>query len=158
MATGWATIQVKEIRIDTETADYEIIHKWADISPNYNSVPWCECRAVLKALEVAPPNCNIHIHTDCKGTLDKVQSMKYGTYRKNQHKCSSGNVLIQGILDKIREHNGVVIIEWVKAHENIKPEYGWIKNLKTFGNNLVENCHKSSALQGSIFPEPFGFL
>ena len=65
MLTGWAAVEVKlQVTQNKQELELQKLGSITSLSPNYESVQWCESRAILEAIRMAEPNCNIHIHTD----------------------------------------------------------------------------------------------
>ena len=158
MTTGWAAVEVESQRTvahsDEHQLSYRIIRHSSDLSPCYESVQWCEARAILEAIKIlAEPNCNIHIHTDSLGTMLRIQSMRYEAYRKNRQK--KHKELTQDILEAAAQVNGTVIIEWVKAHEAEIPKDkdNWIRRLKSAGNDMADEEAKRVVQQGIVSSE-----
>ena len=158
MTTGWAAVEVNSERVVVSMTDgldkhqllYDKIRHSSDLSPNYESVQWCEARAILEAIRMAEPNCNIHIHTDSLCTMLRIQSMRYDAYRKNRRK--KHKELTQDILEAAEQVNGTVIIEWVKAHESEIPKDkdNWIRKLKSMGNDMADEEAKRVVQQGIV--------
>ena len=140
MTTGWAAVEVRPVIENISSKEQKLVYKKirhiSQQSPNYESVQWCEARAILEAIKMAEPNCNLHIHTDSQGTMLKLQSMMYEPYKKNRTK--KHKVLTQEILEEAEKINGTVIIEWAKAHEQAVEDDNWIRILKSSGNDMAD--------------------
>jgi len=82
-----------------------------------DSVQDCEARAVLKAIQLARTGEAIHVHTDSKGTVQKVRAMLGKTYREKRN--MKGKAIIQEMIMLAQEKEIPVMIEWVKGHEEM---------------------------------------
>ena len=102
-----------------------------------NSVQWCEANGILEAIKNIPTNSTAHIHTDSKGTIQGLRAIMTKSYKKIRqlkHKDIFGQ-----ILEEIYENHKMIILEWVKGHENMEWErHNWISKLKMQGNEWAD--------------------
>ncbi|KAJ3046049.1 hypothetical protein HDV00_003798 [Rhizophlyctis rosea] len=65
----------------------------------------CEILACLRGIENAPPDCNLHIHTDCAGVITGVRG-----------KGANGNKLMLRLREICKNRSHAILFEWTKGH------------------------------------------
>ena len=84
LQTGWGVVEAELIKTP-KRCTIQQKENWRRRSPNLDSVPRCEARAILKALQVAEVGEMIHAHTDSKTTVQQIRvMMEEGRYRKKR--------------------------------------------------------------------------
>jgi len=137
LKTGWAVVEA-EVRKSEGKMEVNRKRSWGGISRNLESVPRCEARAVLSAVQNTADGQVAHIHTDSKITVQQVREVAEmgsgGRRRKYKNKK-----LILGIIEEVRERGLGLILEWVKGHENMaEEEHNWISKMKMEGNEMAD--------------------
>ena len=111
----------------------------------------CEARAILKALQVVEHGEAVHIHTDSKGTVQKIRAMLGKAYREKRGIRNKG--IIQEMINLSEEKEVPVMIEWVKGHETMdEKQHNWISKLKQMGNEMADKVAKE-ATEGESLDE-----
>ena len=77
------------------------------------SVQVCEARAVLKAVQIVDPGEAVHVHTDSKGTVQKLRSLMGKAYREKR--AIKNKAILQEIIDTAHLKRIPIMIEWVKG-------------------------------------------
>ena len=143
LTTGWGLVECKQ---EVQTNGTIIIKKcktWKGRSKMLESVQVCEARAVLKAVQVAEAGEPVHIHTDSKGTVQKLRAMMGKTYREKRAITNKG--ILQEIIDTAHLKQIPVMIEWVKGHENMSEKvHNWISRMKQEGNEMADKVAKEA--------------
>ena len=87
---------------------------WKGGSGDLESVPRCEARAILKAVQETPEGGTAHIHTDSLMTVQEIKALiatdNYGKNRKKQNKH-----LLSEIITVTNEKRLCLILEWVRG-------------------------------------------
>ena len=83
LTTAWAWAETTWDPLNIRTQ--RLLHTHGAKSPHFNSVQWCEARAILKAVQLAEPGEAIHIHTDSKGTVQQLRAMLGKQYREQRN-------------------------------------------------------------------------
>ncbi|MCP4052782.1 MAG: hypothetical protein GY739_06910 [Mesoflavibacter sp.] len=132
--TAWAWVEVEWDMINRKLLN---IQTKGSRSPHLNSVQWCEAKAILEAVKETPKNAIAHVHTDSKGTIQGLRAILAATATKIK-KLKQKDILSQ-IVEDIYEGEKMLIIEWVKGHENMEWEkHNWISKLKQTGNEWAD--------------------
>ena len=138
--TSWATVEVETILNRTE--DGLCIKKmqvWKDKSKGgMKSIPWCEARAILKAVEIMNKEESLHIITDSKISIQALKSLLIKSYKKSRK--IKNKPLLSSIVQTLKDKKGRLMLEWVKSHcteANIQ-ERNWISDLKILGNRWAD--------------------
>ena len=82
--TGWGLVECKQRVKKDETISIEQVGMWKGRSKMLDSVQVCEARAVLKAIQLVEPGEAVHVHTDSKGTVQKIRAMVGKAYREKR--------------------------------------------------------------------------
>ena len=139
-ATGWATVEVSPKLLPSKDG-LTIMKKktWKTRSEGgYKSIPWCEGRAILKAIELLQYGEQGHIVTDSKGTIQALKALltrKYATKRRIANKA-----LLDNIISTIQDKKLGIMLEWVKSHNETEAmeNQNWISDLKILGNKWAD--------------------
>jgi ribonuclease HI len=111
-----------------------------------DSVQQCEARAILKAVQLAEKGEAVHIHTDSKGTVQKIRAMLGKAYREKRGITNKG--IIQEIIDLSDMKQIPIMIEWVKGHETMaEGRHNWISRMKQQGNEWVDEVAKQATAE-----------
>ena len=141
--TAWATVEVEQ-KLEKE-GNISIRKKktWAGRSKDLESVPRCEARAILKAIQVLETGEAAHIHTDSKVTIQNIRAMTGKTYREKRR--MENKDIIQEIIEIAEVKQAPIMIEWVKGHETMLEEsHNWISKMKEQGNEWADEEAKKA--------------
>ena len=139
--TGWGLVECKQILEKEGRIRLEQTGEWRGRSRLLDSVQVCEARAVLKAIQLAEPGEAVHIHTDSKGTVQKIRAMVGKAYREKRGIRNKG--IIIEMINLSKEKGIPVMIEWVKGHEEMAEEnHNWISKMKQEGNEMADKAAK----------------
>ena len=141
--TGWGLVECEQIMEGNEEINIRQIGQWKGRSKMLDSVQVCEARAVLKAIQIVEAGEAVHIHTDSKGTIQKIRAMLGKAYREKRGIKNKG--IIQEMIKLTREKGIPVMIEWVKGHETMaESEHNWISRMKQEGNEMADKIAKAA--------------
>ena len=136
--TGWGVVEV-ELR----GKRMFVKRSWGKAVKGYPSVQKCEALAILEVIKTVSRGSKLHIHTDSKGTVQALRKMATKRYRQ---KRKLQNAQIGGqIIQMIEQKQLVVMVEWVKAHEEYEGhDRSWINEYKEGGNQLADQEAKKA--------------
>ena len=148
--TGWGVVECGKVTKSDGTCDVKPIRHTAGTSADLTSVPQCEIRAILWATQQGEKNSTIHVHTDSKTTVQTLRELSVeGNYRRKR--AYEHKKLIGEIAEVVKERNLLLILEWVKGHEDMNEEsHNWISRMKMQGNEWADEVAKMSIHNGII--------
>ena len=149
LTTGWGLVECDpEIQQDG-TITIQQSNSWKGRSKMLESVQVCEARAILKAVQIVEAGEAVHIHTDSKGTVQKLRALMGKAYREKRAIKNKG--ILQEIIDTAQLKEIPIMIEWVKGHETMAAsEHNWISRMKQEGNEMADKVAKEATKEEDL--------
>ena len=147
--TGWATVRCEITKQEENSIPVTIkkMETWRGGGMDLETVPRCEMRAILKAVQVTPKEGTAHIHTDSLGSIQSAKAqLEKGNYRKQRK--AQNKMLTTEVIKMVEDKQICLILEWVKGHEDMSAEkHTWISRMKMDGNEMADQEAKQAAAE-----------